>query len=420
MSAVDVPARRLARLVLAVVGGRDAVEGLRALLFVTLASTVVTSAFYGYVGVWAVTRLHASSGQIGVMYAVNAVIGSFIGYIGGALSDRLGRGRIVVLCLGAQAVLILCCGFVGARPLVGLGLVVLASTAATPAWAIRNAFVGVLTPSDRRSQAFSSLRVCNNVGSVIGLPMVGLLLLVIDWPLVFVVLAVLGGVSAVVAHAALPSDTSGSGVAHIRGARRLAALRDAPFLVLLVSSLLAFVVYVAFASVLPINAVSSYHFPAYAWGFLVAINPVLVVACQGTLTRLVHRAQASTRIAAGALLMGLPWLMLVIVHSVAVVAALIVVFVVGEMLWSPATQAAASDFAPEGAQGAYLGAYGSSSSVGYALGPLFCLGIAHATGPGVMWGVVAAISVAAAAAGWWAPRLFAARSRLAGGSSAGT
>ena len=250
MSAVDVPARRLARLVLAVVGGRDAVEGLRALLFVTLASTVVTSAFYGYVGVWAVTRLHASSGQIGVMYAVNAVIGSFIGYIGGALSDRLGRGRIVVLCLGAQAVLILCCGFVGARPLVGLGLVVLASTAATPAWAIRNAFVGVLTPSDRRSQAFSSLRVCNNVGSVIGLPMVGLLLLVIDWPLVFVVLAVLGGVSAVVAHAALPSDTSGSGVAHIRGARRLAALRDAPFLVLLVSSLLAFVVYVAFASVL--------------------------------------------------------------------------------------------------------------------------------------------------------------------------
>ena len=114
--------------------------------------------------------------------------------------------------------------------------------------------------------------------------------------------------------------------------------------------------------------------------------------------------------------MGLPWLMLVIVHSVAVVAALIVVFVVGEMLWSPATQAAASDFAPEGAQGAYLGAYGSSSSVGYALGPLFCLGIAHATGPGVMWGVVAAISVAAAAAGWWAPRLFAARSRLADGS----
>jgi MFS family permease len=76
-----------------------------------------------------------------------------------------------------------------------------------------------------------------------------------------------------------------------------------------------------------------------------------------------------------------------------------VVFVIGEMLWVPTSQAIIARIAPEDLRGAYMGAFGSTASFGFALGPFVALQLRGAYGDNAAWYFFAAVSVAAAASG---------------------
>jgi hypothetical protein len=77
----------------------------------------------------------------------------------------------------------------------------------------------------------------------------------------------------------------------------------------------------------------------------------------------------------------------------------ILVFVVGEMLWIPTSQAIAAGLAPADLRGAYMGAFASTSSAGFALGPFFGLQIRGGFGDTAMWAFFAGVSVLAAGLG---------------------
>jgi len=49
--------------------------------------------------------------------------------------------------------------------------------------------------------------------------------------------------------------------------------RDHAFLLFLLSGALAYLVYVAIETVLPISAVNTHHISPSVWGFIVIINP---------------------------------------------------------------------------------------------------------------------------------------------------
>ena len=82
-----------------------------------------------------------------------------------------------------------------------------------------------------------------------------------------------------------------------------------------------------------------------------------------------------------------------------VVALVIAVFVVGEMLWVPTSQAIVAGLAPEDVRGAYMGAFGSTSSFGFALAPFLGLQIRGEAGDTAMWAFFAAASVLAGLTG---------------------
>jgi MFS family permease len=75
------------------------------------------------------------------------------------------------------------------------------------------------------------------------------------------------------------------------------------------------------------------------------------------------------------------------------------VFVVGEMLWVPTSQAIVAGLAPQDVRGAYMGAFGSTSAIGFALGPFTGLQLRGAYGDDAAWLFFAAVSVIAAATG---------------------
>jgi hypothetical protein len=82
----------------------------------------------------------------------------------------------------------------------------------------------------------------------------------------------------------------------------------------------------------------------------------------------------------------------------------ILVFVVGEMLWVPTSQAVVAALAPADIRGAYMGAFGGSWSVGWAATPFLGLQVRHAYGDATMWMCVAVVGVVAGVLGAAAAR----------------
>jgi dipeptide/tripeptide permease len=174
---------------------------------------------------------------------------------------------------------------------------------------------------------------------------------------------------------------------------------DRRFLIFLGSAIFAWLTYVAYEVVLPVSIVDGYGYEPQAWGFLVWVNPLLVTLLQVRLTRATAPIPAAPKLVVAMLVMGLPFLLLVWTHSLAAILFVVVVFVFGEMLWVPTSQAVVADLAPADIRGAYMGAFGSAPAIGFALAPLIGLQMRNSFGDEATWAMFAGIGVIAAVLG---------------------
>jgi dipeptide/tripeptide permease len=106
------------------------------------------------------------------------------------------------------------------------------------------------------------------------------------------------------------------------------------------------------------------------------------------------------KLASAILLMGLPFLVLTQTGRVPIVAAVIFVFVIGEMLWIPTSQAVVARIAPPDIRGAYMGAFGSTFAIGFALTPFVGLQVRGAAGDAAMWMMFSGLAVVGAVVGF--------------------
>jgi predicted MFS family arabinose efflux permease len=381
------------------VWGADVDRPLRPVLAVSFASSMGGSTVWSFVGIWAIERLQAGHTALGAAYLVSALLGAGSGYVGGHLSDYLGRRPLILASWACQVALIL--GFLaaGGSELVGLGLLCIGGLTFQIGSAANQAMIADLVPPTRHEQAYASVRVAQNLGITLGPPAGGLLLALGSWSALFVGASVLFFGGFLLALRFLPRRGEYAPeeppTRHSFGV----IVRDRPFLLFLVSSALAWLIYVAFEIVLPISLVGSHGFAPSTWGFLVVVNPIVVTLFQLRLTELLRPVAAAVKLAVALPLMGLPFLLLPVVDAAPAVVAMILVFVVGEMLWVPTSQTIVAGLAPEDIRGAYMGAFGSMSAIGFALAPFLGLQLRGSFGDSALWVVVAAVSLVAAATG---------------------
>jgi predicted MFS family arabinose efflux permease len=264
---------------------------------------------------------------------------------------------------------------------------------------VGQAMVADLVAPERRQAAYASVRVAANMGVVVGPPIGGLLLVLGSWPALFPCVAVMSATAWVVAYLYLPhrGDFAPDGPPE-HGSLGV-ILADRRFLLFLGSAVFAWLTYVAYEVVLPVSLVDGYGYQPAAWGFLVWVNPLLVALFQVRLTRLTMPVPAAPKLVVALLVMGLPFLLLAWTHSLAAILFVIVVFVVGEMLWVPTSQAVVAELAPADIRGAYMGAFGSAPAIGFALSPLIGLQMRNSFGDEATWAMFAVIGVVAAAFG---------------------
>jgi predicted MFS family arabinose efflux permease len=377
----------------------DDIEGaLRPLLIVGFAGSLAGSAAWTFIGIWAVDELDASSAQLGLYFVVAAMVSAAIGYLGGHISDHLGRRPVILFGWTATSLVPVTWTFVDDFG-TAIPLLLLVSLFAPIAMAATQALVADVAPSERHEHSYASLRVANNLGVTLGPPIGGALLLTGDYDVLWIGVTALGALTALLAWRLIPQRGQFSPEEPPARGSFGVIRRDGAFLLFLVAMVLAHLVYFAFEAVLPISAVDTHGLSPAAWGFLVIINPALVTLFQLRLTRRVERYPAAPKFGLAMLLMGWPFLLLSVDASIAVMALVILIFVIGEMLWIPTSQAIVAGLAPADIRGAYMGAFASTSSAGFALGPFFGLQVRGGFGDTAMWGFFAAVSVVAAVLG---------------------
>ena len=350
------------------------------MLGVTFASSAAGSGLWSFMAIWAVEELGAKS-QLPFVYLVGAVLAGASGFLGGYLSDRIGRRRVILVGEAAMAVYPLVLLALSSSMWTALVALMFAGVFGSLGGSVAQAMVADLVPPERHEAAYSSVRVAANLGVVIGPPLGGLVLILGSWSALFPTIAILSALAWLVAWRYLPHRGEFSPKGPPERGSVATILADRAFLLFLGSAVFAWLVYVAYEVVLPVSLVDGFGYEPSAWGFIVWINPLLVTLFQVRLTRATAGVSSAPKLVVALLVMGLPYLLLVASLSVLAVVTVVVVFVIGEMLWVPTSQAVVAELAPQDLRGASPGRVRQRPSIGFALAPLigFRCGTASAT-----------------------------------------
>ena len=389
----------LPRLVRATLGG-DMERPVLPVAAVSFIYSASFSTFWVYVGVYAVKGLHWPAGRVGLLFLVTAPVAAVANYLSGRLSDRTGRKPLIVVSFALSSLNALALAILGTGTVVPFILIVVQGVIGAPAYSLDRVVASDLVlAQSRRESAFATLRVATNLGAFAGPPLAALLIYAGGWTSFLLGLAALGSTGAIVAGRLLPATGGPAPVADEDDVSLRAVVRDRPFALLLLSTLFAFTDYCGFEAVLPVIAVTTFGLSPSMWGLLVIISPLLVVLLQLRLTRATARIPTGERLALAILLMGLPFLVLGTSAGIASIAFVIVVFIIGEMVWMPTSQAVAAGLAPPAARGTYFGALAAMTGPAWTLAPFIALELRGHAGVISVWIFFAAVAVAGAVAG---------------------
>ena len=363
------------------------------ILGVAFAGSVTGGMVWVFIGIWAIERLGASNYQLAAGFTAAAVAGAVGGYIGGALSDRIGRKPLIMFGWSMNALTPLGLLAVGDNLWAGLALLSSLSLFGSVGHAADQALVPDILPPERHEAGYAAVRVIQNFGVVLGPPLGALFLLGENWNRLFIVASLVGFIPFLLALKFIPSRGKYTPDKPEERVSWFGIVRDPIFLLFFVSGAFSTLVYVAYETVLPISLSDTHGIAPSTWGFLVALNPLMVTLFQLRITARVAHIPASLKLSTAILLMGLPFLALIWTGALGVVAVVIVVFVIGEMLWIPTSQAVVARIAPPESRGAYIGAFGGTWAIGWSLTPTVGLLVRGAAGDATMWIMFSSLAI---------------------------
>jgi predicted MFS family arabinose efflux permease len=395
---------RLFARIFRLVWGGDVDRALRPVLAVSLVGSIAGASAYPFLGVWAVKELGAAQSKLAFAYLAGAVLAGVTGYLGGHASDHVGRRPMILVGWGFQAVVPLLLLAVGHRVWAGLVLLALMPVFGSLGGAADQAMVADLVAPERQEGAYASVRVASNLGVTIGPVIGGLLLIGNHWSHLWLGTLVLSTAGFAIAFRYIPRGGAYAPAGPPQRGSFGVIIRDSPFLFFMLASIFATATYVATETLLPISVTTTHHLAPAVWGFVMILNPLFVTVFQLRLTRWAAPIPASVKLGVAMPMMGVPFLLLDWNGSVAMIALVVVVFVIGEMLWVPTSQAVVAALAPADIRGAYMGVFGGTWSVGWAATPFLGLQVRSAYGDATMWMCVAVVGILAGMTGFVAAR----------------
>ncbi len=318
------------------------------------------------------------------IYGAGHLAGAFVG---GWLCDRLGALRIQFWALALSGVGYLLLEHVQSLQVMSV-LVFLTATAAESFRPANGAALAEMAPPELRARAVALNRLAINLGWAIG-PAIGGLLAAYDYRWLFRV----DGLTCIGAAFLLARlrrggrlETPGFAIEE-RAAETVAThpMRDREFWVFLVlTAAMAALFFQAWGS-FPVYLKEIYGFSEAEYGFLMAINALMILLFEVVLT---HRAERFSPISVtglGAFLVGLGFAVLPFGVGWTMASLSIVIWTLGEMLSIPAAGGWVANRASVRHRGKYMGLHTSAWGIAMVFAPVAGTWIYTEFGPNTLW-----------------------------------
>ena len=311
--------------------------------------------------------------EVGILFALFSISSFFGSFIGGALTDRIGRRSMIIFSLLTSAFSTLAMGFVSS--LQAFYVIAIVSGIFTdtggPAY---NALVGDLLPEEKRATGFGILRVAFNVSAAIG-PAVGGLLAARSYLALFIIDAVISTIVAVIVFFTIPETKPElkPGVEQETMKQSFAGyfrvFRDGAFVLFMLASMLAWMTYMNMNTTLGVYLRDAQGISEAGYGSLISLNAILVVLFQFWITRKLEKYPSMLMMAAGTLLFTFGFVMYGVFDNYTWFIIAMVFITIGEMVTVPIANAEVINFAPEDMRGRYGAVYGLAWMLPSMVGP---------------------------------------------------
>jgi MFS family permease len=362
----------------------------------------------GVIGPFLIIYLHnvrgVSLGISGLVVASNSAAGLVSGFVGGALSDRLGPRRVLTGALIVMAVAFALFPLIR-NPWQAFGLNVLVGLGSGSFWPSQSTLLSSLTPRERRHTAFAQQRMTMNLGIALGGLVAGAIART-DHPRTFTVLFLLNAVTFLVFVAVLRLVPAPRHVETHRDSpgRYADVLRNRVFLRFIVLNVIFIGAGIAVMSeLLPPFAKNNAHVSEPAIGVLWFVFAGGVALGQLPIMRLVE----GKRRMRGLALMGVVWagtFLAVLIggtwftatQAAVIFGIAVAVFALGECLHGAIYAPLVVDLAEPRLLGRYMAFSSFSWQLGWLVGPAVG-GFALQAEPRALWPAAAAICLLASA-----------------------
>ena len=308
-----------------------------------------------------------AAASIGLVLALRQFLQQTLTVVSGALSDRIGAKRLILLGLVVRALAFAGMAHVDALPAL-LIMSILAGVGGALFDSPTGAAMAALTTEDERLQFYSVRGVVSSLGMTLG-PLIGSALLKVDFALVAYLAASLYLVALIVTWRLLPDVQVGKSDRSLTsGVKQV--VRDRPFMILVALLMGYWFMWVQLTLSVPLKA-TALSGDESSVGIVYAVNAIFTIALQVPLIRLLEkRLLPMPALVAGMSVMALAMGSIALTQTFFALLVCIACFSIGNLIATANQSTVIAGMAQPDARGSYFGVSAIALAVGGSLGNL--------------------------------------------------
>jgi len=373
-------------------------------LWVLMLGWFISSLGFGavvpFVSIYFHTELGIPMSLIGSFFLLAAILRSSSQIIGGELSDRIGRRRLLIISQVNRSLVFIGTGLAIAFNQsfwVIAGILLFNYLLSSFFQPVASAMVVDLVPREKRVEGYSILRTAGNAGWGTG-PAIGGFLSAFGYEYLFYfcgISAIISGILIWIFVKETHQNASNNNRESILVS--FSILKNNPTLsIFMISALLLFLTMGQLVSTLSVFMSKTLEFSSKNIGWVYTYNALLVILFQIPVSRLIRKINMFKLMIISSFLYFIAYAALGWVSTFYMILFMITVITAGEIIGVPTGNAIVSYMSPEGKHGRYQGIYSLATTMGWSVGPFIggiSMDLFH--DPKILWFILSLFSFAA-------------------------
>lgn len=368
-----------------------------------LISTTGASMIWPFLMVYVSEKLNLPLTASASIMTVNSIMSIIFTFIAGPVTDRIGRKWVMVISLLGNGLVYLF--YQNSTTYLHFCLTAGLAGAFNPLFRVgADAMLADLIPENKRLDAYSMLRLSNNLGVALG-PTIGGFLAATSYSIAFLCasfgMITYGLMMLILGKETIPQKNKGP-VEYERSKPKFGGyniiFKDKPYMQFVAAFSLIQVSAALVWLLLSVYTKEQYGIPENLYGFLPATNGIMIVLLQLGITSWTRKQTSNSMLAVGSAFYGIATFSIAFMSGFWGFWISMVLLTIGEMILVPTSSTFAANLAPEDMRGRYLSLYSMTHSLAYGVGPVLGGLLSDNLGPKYIWyggGFIGLVSVLA-------------------------